>query len=136
MVLSQQSGIEVVATCTSGSLAFDTVRALQPDVLVHELSFARTSGIDLVRDVVATSVRTACLAFTRLDAATYAEHYLRAGGRGFVPKTDPIESLVRAIRVVAHGGVFVSETEAGALLGRITGGHNTAERMPLESLST
>ena len=136
IVLAQNPSVEVVATSLSIDEAFDTARNIEPDVLVHELSFVRRSGIDLARDIIAAGLPTACVAFTRLPATYYAEHYLRAGGRGFVPKTDPIESLIRCIGVVSAGGLFVSESEAGGVLDRLTNPSEPTARPPLLRLST
>ena len=136
MILSQVPQIEVVATSVTVGEAFEAVQALKPDVLVHELAFARASGIDLVRDVVAAHMGTSCLAFTRLGAATFAEHYFRAGGRGFVPKADSSECLGRAILVVAQGGIFISENEAGRLLDHMAHDRGAANGPTLKALST
>lgn len=133
MVLKQVSGIEVVGTASNADDAVQGVKALQPDILIHELSFNRGSGIDLVRDVVASGVPTRCMAFTRLPPAGAVEHYFRAGGFGFMTKSEDINDLVRAIRAVAAGERFVTETQTGELLARLSAGKTDS---PVQRLST
>ena len=57
------------------------------------------------------------LMLTSYDAQPYVLASLKAGARGYVLKTSPADTLCRAIRVVAQGGLYldseVAETVGG-----------------------
>jgi DNA-binding NarL/FixJ family response regulator len=138
VLISQSVGVELCATAITAGEARDAALAGNPDVLVHELSFPRSSGIDLVRDLAAAGCSTACIAFTRLSADACASHYLNAGGRGFVSKFDRVETLIRGIEVVAGGELFVSESQTCGLLKGLGGlaGQRPQVLTPLQRLTT
>jgi DNA-binding NarL/FixJ family response regulator len=54
------------------------------------------------------------------DESIYAERVLRAGGRGYIMKSEGGERLLEAIRQVLEGQVYVSKSMSAALLEAFT----------------
>ena len=66
----------------------------------------------------------------------YAERALHAGAMGYVNKGSEAQEIMRAIRAVQAGKVYLSAEVSAQLLGRIVGGgRKPIERSPIESLS-
>ena len=66
----------------------------------------------------------------------YAERALHAGAMGYVNKGSETGEILRAIRAVQAGKVYLSEETSTTLLGRVVGGGGRPiERSPIESLS-
>jgi DNA-binding NarL/FixJ family response regulator len=69
------------------------------------------------------------------DEQLYAERSLRAGAAGYVMKHEAAGAIVRAIRTVAAGGIFVSEAVSARLLQRIAARGGAGDDSPLDALS-
>lgn len=104
-ILEREPDLEIVAQ--AGSLA--EARALldddrRIDVLVLDVRLADGTGLALL-DQLDREARTtpAVVVWTGFDIPQYAAYAWRAGARGYVLKTAPVDELVDAVRAVADG---------------------------------
>jgi DNA-binding NarL/FixJ family response regulator len=96
-MLADQPDLRIVADAGSAAAAVHQTAVHRPDVLIADLPAA-----DLVS--VCRSVRdTGVLAFTDESGDAFLMTAIRAGIRGYVPKTAEPAELARAIRGVACG---------------------------------
>jgi DNA-binding NarL/FixJ family response regulator len=75
------------------------------------------------------------LVVSRHDEGLYAERAIRAGARGYVMKLEAAERIVKAVRRVLNGGIYVSEEVNERLLLGMAAGRQTLVQSPLEVLS-
>ena len=102
------AGFEVVGEASDGHVAVRLARDLQPDVVVLDVVMPLLNGLDAAREIQQTSPAIKTLLLTsRHDEALILEA-LQAGIRGCVLKTYEAKELIRAIREVAAGGVYLS----------------------------
>ncbi|HEY0253290.1 MAG TPA: response regulator transcription factor [Kofleriaceae bacterium] len=131
-LLGSAGDIEVCGQASDAREALDTVAAATPNVIVVDVSLGATNGIDLIRELKERLPTAVVLVVSMHDEHLYADRALRAGAAGYVMKHEATDAIVRAIRVVADGGLFVSEAVTLRMLQRaIAGGADS----PLESLS-
>ncbi len=69
------------------------------------------------------------------DELLYAERSLQAGAQGYIMKQETSKSIVKAIRHILQGNIYVSESIMGNLLNRVRTGQDTFEKSPVENLS-
>lgn len=120
-----ESGVDVVAQVRDGSQALRALEQDAPDVAVLDVGMPGLTGVELAR---AIGDRVPIILYTgEADRALVVEA-LDAGARGFVLKEAPLDDLVRAIEVVAAGGIYVDPVLAGMLASR-----EAAQRLPLIS---
>jgi DNA-binding NarL/FixJ family response regulator len=67
------------------------------------------SGLELVREVRASKLKTKLLVLSMHDEAVYAARALRAGGDGYIMKEEDPSEVVHAIRDVLAGHIYVSD---------------------------
>ena len=115
-LLAGQPDIEVCGQASEAHAALAALPAAAPDVMIVDLSLGASSGIDLIADIKAQLPRAAVLVVSMHDEQLYAERSLRAGAAGYVMKHEATEAIVRAVRTVAGGGIFVSEAVSARLL--------------------
>jgi DNA-binding NarL/FixJ family response regulator len=72
-------------------------------------------GVALARKIKEASLPVASLMLTSYDAQQYVMASLRAGARGYVLKTASMETLSKAIRIVARGGFYLDSEVANAV---------------------
>jgi DNA-binding NarL/FixJ family response regulator len=68
------------------------------------------------------------------EESLYAERMLRAGAHGYITKQEPAEELVRAIRMVFDGHIYVSKEVSEGVLRRFSG-QPRGSRSPIEILT-
>jgi DNA-binding NarL/FixJ family response regulator len=108
-------GFRVVATARDGVEALAAVEQHRPAVCIADVRMPRLDGVELTRKIATASPATVVLIYTGLGDAGLLSDALDAGARGFVSKDAPLDDLVRAIDVVAEGGLFVDPV-LGAVL--------------------
>jgi DNA-binding NarL/FixJ family response regulator len=108
--------------------AEDVIEALQhieekhPDVVVVDLSLKDSDGLDLVHDVRNRWPDILVLVLSMHDERYYANRALRAGAKGYLMKDEAPKKVVKAIRTILDGGVYVSEAFTLEQLQRLAGG--------------
>jgi len=119
-LLSQQRDLEVCGEANTASQALTVVAAKKPDLTLADLMMPGSNGIEFVKDLKTLNL-CAVLVLSIHEEAIYAERVLRAGARGFIMKSAGTPELLRAIRKVLAGQVYVSDTMSGHLAEGISG---------------
>src|SRR5882672_2162912 len=106
--LLEKAGHEVVGEAADGREALKLARALLPDIAVLDLSMPLLNGLDAAHEIrrIAPEIKTILL--TMHTDKGYVLQALRAGAKGYVLKTQAAEDLIRAIREVSRGEVYLS----------------------------
>jgi DNA-binding NarL/FixJ family response regulator len=132
-LLAAESDLVVCAESVDAPGALEALES-KPDVAVVDLSLGATSGLDLIAELKQRVPQLAVLVVSMHDEVLYAERALRAGAAGYVMKFEATEKIVKAIRTVASGGVFVSESVSARLVQRAVSPER-AQKSLLEILS-
>jgi DNA-binding NarL/FixJ family response regulator len=106
--LLEKEGFEVVAEAMDGREAVRLAENLKPDVAVLDIAMPLLNGIDAAREIRRVSPRTKTTLLTVHEENQYVVEALRAGVTGYVVKTKAAEDLVKAIREVSLGAVYMS----------------------------
>jgi DNA-binding NarL/FixJ family response regulator len=115
--------------------AMELIAAAQPELVITGLSFKHSHGLGLIKDLHVRFPRLRVLVFSMYDESLYAERAVRAGARGFVHKRETTEELLRAIRHVLSGQIYLSEKVAAAKIRQFFGHSSIRPGSPLEQLS-
>jgi len=110
------SGVEVVGAARTGEEALALVRSRRPDVALLDVRLPGLSGVDALRRIRLVSPETRVALYTGYSDAPLLREGLAAGARGVVLKESPVDEIVRAVRAVAAGEVYV-DAAASRLLG-------------------
>ncbi len=122
MLLQAQPDMEIVGEAESGTQALAQVRSLQPDVILMDIQMPGMNGIEATRQIKETCAETAVLALTMHEDDQYFFEMLQAGASGYLPKRAAPDELVRAIRTVSRGDVFLYPSLATRLVQSYVGG--------------
>jgi two-component system response regulator NreC len=124
-LVNAQSDMEVVGEAGDGRDALAKARGLQPDVVVMDISMPGLNGLEATGQLKASGLKAKVLVLTAYDDSGYLRQLLEAGASGYVLKKAAAEELVKAIRVVAAGGVFLDP----ALAGKVVSGYVGRKKM-------
>ncbi len=115
-LLSATPGVEVVGRATDGRAAVTQAAALQPDVVLMDLSMPVLDGVEATRRIVAAGGPSRVVILTSFSDQDRVLAAIDAGARGYVLKDAEPDELVRAIRAAAVGDVPLDPKAARALV--------------------
>jgi DNA-binding NarL/FixJ family response regulator len=107
-LLLTAAGFDVVAEASDGLQAARLARQLEPDVAVLDVVMPLLNGLDAAREIQQASPRTRTLLLTSRHEERLLLEALEAGVHGCVLKTYQADELIRAIREVMAGGIYLS----------------------------
>jgi DNA-binding NarL/FixJ family response regulator len=134
-LLAAEPDLELCGQAAGARGALAAITAAEPGVVIVDVSLGDASGIDLIGEIKQRLPRAAVLVVSMHDEQLYAERALRAGAAGYVMKHEAAGAIVRAIRTVAAGGMFVSEAVSARLLQRLAARGSPGDGSPLGALS-
>jgi len=104
------AGFEVVGEASDGHEAVRLARETQPDIAVLDVVMPLMNGMEAAREIQQACPRTKAILLTSRHEEQLILEALQAGIRGCVLKTYQAQDLIRAIRDVSAGGVYLSPT--------------------------
>ena len=116
-LIAAQPGMAVVGEAADGRAACEQVPAARPDVVVMDLSMPGLTGAQATERLRREYPAARVLALTVHEDKGYLRQLLAAGAAGYVLKRAAPDELVRAIRVVAGGGIYLDPALAGQVVG-------------------
>ncbi|KRG67807.1 MAG: response regulator [Stenotrophomonas sp.] len=123
MILSGQTGIEVIGEADSGDIALPQIRRLKPDVVLCDLHLPGLSGLEITERIVKGDHGTRVIIVSVLEDGPMPKRLLEAGASGYVGKGGDSKELIRAIHDVAIGKRYLATSIAQNLaLSNLEGG--------------
>jgi DNA-binding NarL/FixJ family response regulator len=119
--INREPGLVVCGEAETARAAIEAVAKLNPDLVLADINLPGRNGLELIRDLRALRANLPVLVLSMHDASLFAERVLRAGGRGYVSKRQSGGQLIKAIRHVLSGQIYLSEEVSTRLLGSFTG---------------
>lgn len=102
-VLASTPDFEVVGEAGDGAEALDLALALQPDVLVLDLTMPKMTGLTVTERLRAARASARVLILSMHDHPEYVLQAVRAGASGYVLKDAQPDELRTAVRAVRDG---------------------------------
>jgi DNA-binding NarL/FixJ family response regulator len=125
--------ITIVGEATDGQAVIPMIRQTMPDIAVLDISLPGVGGIELARRLCADFPNVRVLALTVHEDRAYVRPMIEAGARGYLLKRSAADELVRAIRAVADGGLYLDPAIAERALPSASGPHrSTGKAAPAE----
>ena len=113
--LAKEPDFEIVGEYADGEAAWEGIKTVKPQVALLDIRMPGIDGVALARKIKEAGLPTVSLMLTSYDAQQYVMASLRAGARGYVLKTASMETLSKAIRIVARGGFYLDSEGANAV---------------------
>lgn len=104
IALTAEPGFEVVGEAGAASEAYALAREKAIDVAIVDVLMPEVSGITVASELHDTWPRCRVLGLSVIDEPGLIADMLRAGACGYALKTQPIEQIIEAVRLV-HAGI-------------------------------
>lgn len=120
-----QPDMEVCGETEVAREALAFLSELRPDLVVADIALPGMSGLELIRELQALCPQLPVMVFSDHDEALYAERVIKAGGRGFVPKSAAEDVVLDAVRQITSGRIYLTRAMTDRLLRSMAvGGRN------------
>ncbi|MBU0717735.1 MAG: response regulator transcription factor [Planctomycetes bacterium] len=106
--LSAEPGIEVTSVASDADQAVREAGRLHPDIILMDIDMPDLLCFDAARMIRDASPLTRIIFLSDFLNDRYIERALAVEAAGYVTKSEPPESLIKAIRSAAAGGVYFS----------------------------
>ena len=130
-LLEQEPLFDVTGEAESGEKAYQTYGELKPDVMVMDLSMPGMGGLEAIRRILMRYERAKILVLSMHEDLSFANQALKLGAKGYLLKNALGEDLVKSIKEVAEGNVFLSDDIARKMAMQSISG----DRDPIHELS-
>lgn len=134
-LLEQETDFSVVGEAASRGEVLDFLRKNPTDLILLDISLQGSDGIEVTKAVRSEFETIPILIVSMHDEGLYAERALRAGANGYIMKQEVAESVIKAIRQVLSGKIFVSDNMRQKVLRDLTQPKSDVKSNPIERLS-
>ena len=134
-VLNSEPGFEVTHESGRAEELMNFLNKQKPDVMIIDISLPGMSGLELVKHLIARDPSYQMIIVSRHDEMLYAERAIRAGAKGYIMKLEVGDMLIKAVRKVLNGGIYLSEQVSEKLLMGMAHGGAPFTGSPIEQLS-
>lgn len=130
--IAEHDDLTVAAEASTGNEAINLARQNEFDVVILDISMPDRSGIDALHVIKQLRPDVHVVVLSGYSETHYAVNTLRAGANGYISKDVSPEELIKAIRIVARGHRYLSETAADLVSDHLS---RPAEKKAHETLS-
>lgn len=134
-LLAQESDLTVTAEASNRGETLDVLRKQKIDLVILDISLEGSDGIEITKAIRAEFGPLPILIVSMHDETLYAERALRAGANGYVMKDELADSIVKALRSIIEGRIYVSDNVRQKVLRDLTDHRAPVQSSPIERLS-
>ena len=120
LLIDAQPTLNVVGEAGSGVDAVTQARALQPDLILLDLSMPDGDGLSIIATLRTVAPQARILILTMHDDTSHLRQALDAGASGYVLKNAVDQELLMAIRAVRRGETYVHSAMTQKLVEALT----------------
>lgn len=117
LAIDREGEMKVVGGVGTIADARTLLEERSPDIFIMDLSPRVTDSLELVEHVRSSQPETRVLIYSTHNESVCAGRALRAGARGYVPKSAPTAVVVEAIRCIHQGEVYLNRQMTSRILG-------------------
>ena len=107
-LLRTRRGWKVVGEAANGQDAVERTSKLKPDVVIVDISMPDLDGLEATRRMREAVPTTEVVVLTMHESDQMVRRVLDAGARGYVLKSDLATHLVKAVKTVSAGELYLT----------------------------
>lgn len=114
-ILQEESDIEVVGEAEDYKSLMESIKQVQPDVVILDISLPGKNGLEIIKELKQNYPAIRSLMLSMHPEDRFSVRAIKAGAYGYVTKESAANELVNAIRKIYSGGKFITQTVAEML---------------------
>jgi DNA-binding NarL/FixJ family response regulator len=133
--IEDEEDMEVCGEAEEIGTAWNEILRLEPDLVLVDISLKGRNGLELVKSLSGWKKELPILVLSTHEESLYAERSIRAGARGYIMKHEATERIIKGLRAVFAGEIYVSPRIASLLLAKTVGKQSVPTLSCEETLS-
>ena len=117
-LLNGMEGLDVVAEAGDGFEVLPLIEAHKPDLLIIDLTMPNLGGVETIVRLQKVKDKPTVLVLSAREDDISVSEAIRAGAKGYVPKSSDSDELLFAIRSLLKGQTYVSPSVASGIVGK------------------
>ena len=137
LLLETQSDIKVVGEAGNGRETVRQVVKLAPDIVLMDIAMPDLNGIEATQKISEECPATKTIILSMFSTTQHISRAFKAGARGYILKESAGDNLIKAVRMVYGGKIFLCEEISEVVVGDYVRKHEIAEVVePLARLTS
>ncbi len=112
-----------------------SVEERHPRLVIVDITLKDENGLELIKHIKARYPAVPVLVLSAHDESLYAERAIRAGAMGYITKEETPDAVMRAIRQVLSGQIYLSGEMMRHIVSRVAGREDPGHVSAVETLS-
>jgi len=113
-LLEENPDISVIAESDSAERAWQDYMKFKPDVVIMDLSMPGMGGMEGINRILSRDKAARILVLTIYDDV-FAARVIQAGAKGYINKRSAPRALIKAVRSVMQGEIYIDTTQSDQL---------------------
>ena len=135
MLIEQDQAMTVVAMAGTPAEALTLAAAEKPDIIVLDLILGEEDGLDFLPELTKASSNSRVLVLTGVQTPESHRTAIRRGAMGIVLKQQAAELLLKAIKKVHDGEVWIDRSMIGSVLSDVRNEQHTSDNPEASKIS-
>ena len=115
-LLDPEGDVKIVGETSNPFEVIDQIKKSNCDILILDLSMPGKSGLDILKEIKIVLPKVKVLIMTMMPEDQFAKRTLKAGASGYITKDRAADELLLAIRKVAAGKKYITQSLAEKLV--------------------
>ena len=112
LLINSEPDMEVVGEAASGVEAVKLVLEVEPELVIMDISMPEMNGLQATQEIKCRLPEVKIIALTVHESKSFLRQFLKIGISAYIVKRSAAEELVRGIRAVVSGGVYLDPVSA------------------------
>lgn len=136
LLLETQPDITIVGQAGTGHEAVRQIVKLIPDIAIMDIAMPDLSGIEATRQICDATPSVKVIILSMYSTSQHISRAFKAGARGYILKESASDDLIKAVRTVNSGRIFLCDEISEVVVGDyIIKGDRVEPDEPLTRLS-
>ena len=115
-LIEKHADLKVIAEAENGRDAVRLAQEHAPDIIIMDVAMPELNGMEATRQLLADSPGTKVIARSMHSDRRFVTEMLKAGSVGYLLKDSAFEEMVKAIRGVMNGQIYLSPNITGTVV--------------------
>jgi DNA-binding NarL/FixJ family response regulator len=130
LALHKEKTIKIVGEAATGRQAIEAIKNIKPDIALLEIILPEMEGLEVLPVIRDKSPKTKVLMLAAHKDEAKIFKALKAGAKGYVSKDASVSDLIKAIRTVHKGELWVERKQMARFFDRETVHNPKGEGQP------
>ena len=108
-LINMENDIDVVAAATNANIALNLIKKYQPSIVLMDMNMPEKDGLTAIQEIEKMKTGVKVITLTAYDDSDLIFRAMKVGAKGYILKTMASSQLIRAIREVSQGKIYLPQ---------------------------